>query len=122
MVDLDGWTAFAGLRAAQRAARSGADRPFVRAKGDEFEQLADGSPEAYAKWPTGSYLDLVSGEEPAGHRHSGAACRGRRRRQQAELGKCLRLEFSVAPQAAGGSLASTGLLDRSIRRGRWRAN
>ena len=25
-------------------------------------------------------------------------------------GKCLRLEFSVAPQAAGGPLASTGLL------------
>ena len=25
-------------------------------------------------------------------------------------GKCLRLEFSVAPQASGGPLASTGLL------------
>ena len=53
--------------------------------------------------------DLVSGEEPAGHRHPGATCRSAAATSK-PAGKCLRLEFSVAPQAPGGPLTSTGLL------------
>ena len=55
MVDLDGWTALpAFVPPNERRGLVLIDPPF-EAK-DEFERLADGFSEAFAKWPTGSYL------------------------------------------------------------------
>ena len=108
VVDLDGWTALAAfVPPTERRGLVLIDPPFEQS--DEFEQLATGFRAAFQKWPTGSYLlwyplksrraadtlarevaDATEGAKPAG--------------------KCLRLEFSVAPQEAGGPLASTGLL------------
>jgi 23S rRNA (adenine2030-N6)-methyltransferase len=108
VVDLDGWLALpAFVPPKERRGLVLIDPPF-EAK-DEFERLAQGFSEAFAKWPTGSYLlwypvksrratDLLA-------RHVTAAVSA-----GPSPGKCLRLEFSVAPQAAGASLASAGLL------------
>ena len=55
VVDLDGWTALpAFVPPNERRGLVLVDPPF-EAK-DEFERLADGFSEAFAKWPTGSYL------------------------------------------------------------------
>jgi 23S rRNA (adenine2030-N6)-methyltransferase len=108
VVDLDGWTALAAfVPPNERRGLVLIDPPF-EAK-DEFEQLATGFRAAFQKWPTGSYLlwypvksrraaDTLARE--VAHATEGAR----------PAGKCLRLEFSVAPQQAGGPLASTGLL------------
>ena len=62
-----------------------------------------------AKWPTGSYLlwyPVKSRRITDGlARHVAAVAETGK-----PAGKCLRLEFSVAPQQAGGPLTSTGLL------------
>ena len=74
-----------------------------------FEKLADGFAEAYAKWPTGSYLlwyPVKSRRITDGLARLVAAVADASK----PAGKCLRLEFSVAPQEAGGPLTSTGLL------------
>jgi 23S rRNA (adenine2030-N6)-methyltransferase len=108
VVDLDGWTALtAFVPPNERRGLVLIDPPY-EAK-DEFEQLATGFRAAFQKWPTGSYLlwypvksrraaDTLARE--VAHATEGAR----------PAGKCLRLEFSVAPQQAGGPLASTGLL------------
>lgn len=108
VVDLDGWTALpAFVPPNERRGLVLIDPPF-EAK-DEFERLAEGFAEAFAKWPTGSYLLWY----PVKSRRAtdGLA------RHVAEVaasavppGKCLRLEFSVAPQAEGRGLISAGLL------------
>ena len=55
MVDLDGWMALpAFVPPNERRGLVLIDPPFERK--DEFERLADGFAEAFAKWPTGSYL------------------------------------------------------------------
>ena len=55
VVDLDGWMALpAFVPPNERRGLVLIDPPF-EAK-DEFERLADGFAEAFAKWPTGSYL------------------------------------------------------------------
>jgi len=76
---------------------------------DEFERLASGFAQAFAKWPTGSYLLWY----PVKSRRATDSLA----RHVAEAvgagpspGKALRLEFSVAPQATGMALASAGLL------------
>src|SRR5258705_9836752 len=76
---------------------------------DEFERIAAGFTEAFTKWPTGSYLLWY----PVKSRRASDNLA----RHVAEVvgtgappGKCLRLEFSVAPQAAGAALNSAGLL------------
>ena len=108
VVDLDGWLALpAFVPPKERRGLILIDPPF-EAK-DEFERLATGFSEAFAKWPTGSYLLWypVKGRRATDTlaRHvaevAGAG---------APPGKCLRLEFSVAPQAAGAGLNSAGLL------------
>ncbi len=108
VVDLDGWTALpAFVPPNERRGLVLVDPPF-EAK-DEFERLADGFSKAFAKWPTGSYLlwypvkSRRATDELARHVAASAAA-------TKPAGKCLRLEFSVAPQAAGGPLTSTGLL------------
>ena len=76
---------------------------------DEFTRIAEGFAGAFAKWPTGSYLLWY----PAKSRRATDGLAQR----VAEIadtgptpGKCLRLEFSVAPQTADSALVSTGLL------------
>ncbi len=108
VVDLDGWTALpAFVPPKERRGLVLIDPPF-EAK-DEFERMADGFAEAFAKWPTGSYLlwypvkSRRASDELARHV-------ARIAESTKPAGKCLRLEFSVAPQQAGGPLASTGLL------------
>jgi 23S rRNA (adenine2030-N6)-methyltransferase len=108
VVDLDGWTALtAFVPPKERRGLVLIDPPF-EAK-DEFEQLAAGFRAAFQKWPTGSYLLWypVKSRRAADTlaREVAEAAAGAK-----PAGKCLRLEFSVAPQEAGGPLASTGLL------------
>jgi 23S rRNA (adenine2030-N6)-methyltransferase len=108
VVDLDGWVALpAFVPPNERRGLVLIDPPFEAS--DEFERLADGFAKAYAKWPTGIYLLWY----PAKSRRATDDLA----RQVAETaasvrpaGKCLRLEFSAAPQVAGAPLASTGLL------------
>ena len=108
VVDLDGWTALtAFVPPNERRGLVLVDPPF-EAK-DEFERMAAGFREAFRKWPTGSYVlwypvkSRRAADELA--REVAQAAAG-----ATPAGKCLRLEFSVAPQEAGGPLASTGLL------------
>ena len=108
VVDLDGWTALpAFVPPNERRGLVLIDPSFEQK--DEFERLAAGFAEAFAKWPTGSYLlwypvkSRCATDSLARHvaEVAGAA---------KPPGKCLRLEFSVAPQAASPGLVSTGLL------------
>jgi 23S rRNA (adenine2030-N6)-methyltransferase len=108
VVDLDGWTALpAFVPPKERRGLVLIDPPYERK--DEFERLAEGFTEAFAKWPTGSYLlwypvkSRRATDDLA--RHVAQVTSG-----VAPPGKCLRLEFSVAPQTAGAGLTSAGLL------------
>jgi 23S rRNA (adenine2030-N6)-methyltransferase len=108
VVDLDGWTALpAFVPPKERRGLVLIDPPYEQK--DEFERLAEGFAEAFAKWPTGSYLlwypvkSRRATDELA--RHVAQAIGHAR-----PPGKCLRLEFSVAPQTAGAGLTSAGLL------------
>jgi 23S rRNA (adenine2030-N6)-methyltransferase len=108
VVDLDGWMALpAFVPPNERRGLVLIDPPY-EAK-DEFERIAAGFAEAFAKWPTGSYLLWY----PVKSRRATDTLA----RHVAEVagagappGKCLRLEFSVAPQAADAGLNSAGLL------------
>jgi 23S rRNA (adenine2030-N6)-methyltransferase len=108
VVDLDGWTALpAFVPPKERRGLVLIDPPF-EAK-DEFERLADGFAEAFAKWPTGSYLLWY----PAKSRRATDELARQVARAVGEArppGQCLRVEFSVAPQTAGTGLTSAGLL------------
>src|SRR5437762_9045419 len=108
VVDLDGWMALpAFVPPKERRGLVLIDPPF-EAK-DEFERLAAGFTQAFAKWPTGSYMLWY----PVKSRRAADGLA----RQVAEIagsgtpsGRCLRLEFSVATQTADAGLASAGLL------------
>jgi 23S rRNA (adenine2030-N6)-methyltransferase len=108
VVDLDGWMALpAFVPPNERRGLVLIDPPFENK--DEFERLAEGFTEAFGKWPTGSYLLWY----PVKSRRATDSLA----RHVAEIagagappGKCLRLEFSVAPQAAERGLVSAGLL------------
>src|ERR1700704_1522441 len=108
VVDLDGWVALpAFVPPNERRGLVLIDPPYEHK--DEFERIAEGFAEAFAKWPTGSYLLWY----PVKSRRASDSLA----RHVAEVvgagaapGKCLRLEFSVAPQAAGAGLNSAGLL------------
>jgi 23S rRNA (adenine2030-N6)-methyltransferase len=108
VVDLDGWMALpAFVPPNERRGLVLIDPPF-EAK-DEFERLADGFCKAFGKWPTGSYLLWY----PAKSRRATDQLAREVAAAAASVkppGKCLRLEFSVAPQAANSALASSGLL------------
>ncbi|HKS20911.1 MAG TPA: 23S rRNA (adenine(2030)-N(6))-methyltransferase RlmJ [Bradyrhizobium sp.] len=108
VVDLDGWMALpAFVPPNERRGLVLIDPPF-EAK-DEFERMADGFAQAFAKWPSGSYLLWYPVKSRRATdtlaRHVAGVAEGGK-----PAGKCLRLEFSVAPQQPGGPLASTGLL------------
>jgi 23S rRNA (adenine2030-N6)-methyltransferase len=108
VVDLDGWTALpAYVPPKERRGLVLIDPPYEDK--DEFARIAEGFSQAFAKWPTGSYLLWY----PAKSRRATDALA----RHVAEVaasgpspGKCLRLEFSAAPQAADSALVSAGLL------------
>lgn len=108
VVDLDGWMALpAFVPPNERRGLVLIDPPFE--KKDEFERLAEGFAEAFGKWPTGSYLLWY----PVKSRRATDSLA----RHVADIvgsgaapGTCLRLEFSVAPQAAEPGLVSAGLL------------
>jgi len=108
VVDLDGWTALpAFVPPNERRGLVLIDPSFEQK--DEFERLAEGFTEAFAKWPTGSYLlwyPVKSRRATDGLARHVAEAAGAGK----PAGKCLRLEFSVAPQAASPGLISAGLL------------
>ena len=108
VVDIDGWTALpAYVPPKERRGLVLIDPPF-EAK-DEFERLGDSFSAAFAKWPTGIYMIWY----PVKNRRAAETLAQTVARAAAAAkppGKCLRLEFSVAPQEAGGALTSTGLL------------
>jgi 23S rRNA (adenine2030-N6)-methyltransferase len=108
VVDLDGWTALpAFVPPNERRGLVLIDPPYEQK--DEFERLAEGFTQAFAKWPTGGYLLWY----PAKSRRATDELAQRVARvigQARPPGKCLRVEFSVAPQPVGAGLASAGLL------------
>jgi 23S rRNA (adenine2030-N6)-methyltransferase len=108
VVDLDGWTALTAFVPPNERRGLVLIDPSFEEK-DEFERLSEGFRSAFQRWPTGLYLLWY----PIKSRRA-ADTLAREVAQAAEAarpaGKCLRLEFSVAPQQAGGLLASTGLL------------
>ena len=108
VVDLDGWVALpAFVPPNERRGLVLIDPPFEDKK--EFHRLADRFAAAFAKWPTGIFLLWY----PAKNRRVTDDLARRVAQASAgakPAGKCLRLEFSVAPQAAGATLASAGLL------------
>ncbi len=104
VVDIDGWVGLpAFVPPKERRGVVLIDPPF-EAK-DEFERMARGFAEAFAKWPTGIYVLWY----PAKSRRATDTLA-----QQvagiAPAGKVLRLEFSAAPQLADSALTSAGLL------------
>lgn len=108
VVDLDGWVALpAFVPPNERRGLVLIDPAFEAT--DEFDRLADGFTAAFRKWPTGQYLLWY----PAKSRRATDTLAQRVAEAVAAVkppGKCLRLEFSVAPQAADAALVSTGLL------------
>jgi 23S rRNA (adenine2030-N6)-methyltransferase len=108
VVDLDGWLALpAFVPPKERRGLVLIDPPYEQK--DEFDRLAAGFSEAFAKWPTGSFMLWYPVKSRRATdtlvRHVTEAVGA-----GPSPGKCLRLEFSVAPQAIGGALASAGLL------------
>jgi 23S rRNA (adenine2030-N6)-methyltransferase len=108
VVDLDGWMALpAFVPPNERRGLILIDPPYEQK--DEFERMAEGFAQAFAKWPTGSYLlwypvKSRRATDNLARQVAGAAGAG------AQPAKCLRLEFSVAPLAAEAGLISAGLL------------
>jgi 23S rRNA (adenine2030-N6)-methyltransferase len=108
VVDLDGWIALPAFVPPKERRGLVLIDPSFEAK-DEFERLARGFSEAFAKWPTGSYLlwypvkSRRVTDDLARHVASETD-------KSKPAGECLRLEFSVAPREADSGLVSTGLL------------
>ncbi len=108
VVELDGWLALpAFVPPNERRGLVLIDPPYQQK--DEFERLAGGFAQAFAKWPTGSYLlwyPVKSRRATDGlARHVAATVAA-----ASSPGTCLRLEFSVAPQSTEPGLTSAGLL------------
>jgi 23S rRNA (adenine2030-N6)-methyltransferase len=108
VVDLDGWVALpAFVPPNERRGVVLIDPPFEDK--NEFVRLGDVFAQTYGKWPTGIYViwypakSRRATDELAQHVAETAA-------GSATPGRCLRLEFSVAPQTADGALTSAGLL------------
>jgi 23S rRNA (adenine2030-N6)-methyltransferase len=108
VVDLDGWLALPAFVPPNERRGVVLIDPTFEAN-DEFGRLSESFSEAFAKWPTGTYMLWY----PAKSRRATDALA----RQVADAaaavkppGKCLRLEFSTAPQTAQAALTSAGLL------------
>ena len=108
VVELDGWVALPAFVPPKERRGLVLIDPSYEQK-NEFERLATGFAEAFAKWPNGSYLlwyPVKSRRVTEGLAHQVAQAVGYAR----PPGKCLRLEFSVAPDRPGTALTSAGLL------------
>jgi 23S rRNA (adenine2030-N6)-methyltransferase len=108
VVDLDGWMALPAFVPPKERRGLVLVDPSYEQK-DEFERMADSFAQAFAKWPTGTYLlwyPVKSRRATDSLARHVAAVAG----AAVPAGKCLRLEFSVAPQSAEAGLASAGLL------------
>jgi 23S rRNA (adenine2030-N6)-methyltransferase len=108
VVDLDGWTGLpAFVPPKERRGLVLIDPPFESR--DEFQRLADGFAAAHAKWPNGIYMLWYPVKE-----RRATDTLAERVTQVANAGggdgKCLRVEFSVAPQTPQSGLVSAGLL------------
>ncbi|WP_375413940.1 23S rRNA (adenine(2030)-N(6))-methyltransferase RlmJ [uncultured Bradyrhizobium sp.] len=108
VVDLDGWVALpAFVPPKERRGLVLIDPSFEQK--DEFERLSSGFTQAFVKWPTGSYLlwyPVKSRRATDSLARHVAEVTGAARTPA----RCLRLEFSVAPQTAGAALTSAGVL------------
>src|SRR5256714_7370542 len=108
VVDLDGWVALPAFVPPKERRGLVLIDPSYEQK-DEFERLAEGFTQAFEKWPTGSYVlwypvkSRRATDKLAQHVAEAVGA-------GPSPGKCLRLEFRVAPQAAGAALASAGVL------------
>ncbi len=109
VVDLDGWMALSAfVPPNERRGLVLIDPPYEQR--DEFERLAEGFSTAHTKWPTGIYMlwypvkDRRATDTLAQH-----VARVANPNETGES-KCLRVEFSVAPQTADSGLVSAGLL------------
>lgn len=107
IVDLDGWVGLpAFVPPKERRGVVLIDPPF-EAK-NEFDRVADGFSEAFAKWATGIYViwypvkSRRATDNLAQHVAATVAAAG--------PGRVLRLEFSIAPQSPDAGLTSAGLL------------
>ncbi len=108
VVDLDGWMALpAFVPPKERRGLVLIDPPFE--KRDEFIRLAEGFRAAHAKWPTGIYMLWYPVKE---RRATDTLADDVAHVANAGGGdsKCLRVEFSVAPQTPEAGLVSAGLL------------
>ena len=108
VVDLDGWVALpAFVPPNERRGLVLIDPPYEQK--DEFERLASGFEEAFAKWPTGIYVLWYPAKS---RRATDALAQHVAAVVEARVGakKSLRIEFSVAPQIADAGLTSAGLL------------
>jgi 23S rRNA (adenine2030-N6)-methyltransferase len=108
VVDLDGWTALpAFVPPNERRGLVLIDPPFESR--DEFDRLADRFAAAHAKWPTGIYMLWYPVKD---RRATETLAEKVSRIANAASGepRCLRVEFSVAPQTAESGLVSAGLL------------
>ncbi|MET0221495.1 MAG: 23S rRNA (adenine(2030)-N(6))-methyltransferase RlmJ [Tardiphaga sp.] len=108
VVDLDGWVALpAFVPPNERRGVVLIDPPFEDK--NEFVRLGDVFAQTYGKWPTGIYVIWYPAKSRRATdelaQHVAATAAG-----SATPGKCMRLEFSVAPQTADGALTSAGLL------------
>ena len=109
VVDLDGWIALTAFVPPQE--RRGVvliDPPFEAS--DEFTRLAEGFAAAFGKWPTGTYALWYPAKERRACDGLAQAVARTVSNRTADKDKVLRVEFSVAPQAADGKLTSAGLL------------
>lgn len=107
VVDLDGWQALTAFVPPKERRGLVLIDPSFEQK-DEFDRLGQAFTAAHGKWPTGIYVMWY----PAKNRRATDALAHQVATSAAKGGeaKCLRLEFSVAPQQPDGPLTSTGLL------------
>lgn len=109
VVDLDGWTALpAFVPPNERRGLVLIDPPYESR--DEFDRLADRFTEAFEKWPTGIYVLWYPIKERRAADTLARRVAGAMQQAGAASDKCLRVEFSVAPQTAESGLVSAGLL------------
>ena len=109
VVDLEGWTALpAVVPPNERRGVVLIDPPYESR--DEFARLADGFAEAFAKWPNGVYMLWYPIKERRAADALAKRVAGAMQEAGAAADKCLRVEFSVAPQTAESGLVSAGLL------------
>ena len=109
VVDLDGWTALSAfVPPNERRGLVLIDPPFEQK--DEFATMANGFASAFVKWPQGIYMLWY----PVKDRRASdtLAARVAQIVKAAHPGeeRCLRVEFSVAPQGSEAGLVSAGLL------------